>query len=88
MDLQDEFKNSRLLDCSEQIELNEALSEPNPRFMQKFSRGWHQRFLRRVFNIADSSLDAGKAEAGLSEFTTTYNKLDSKISGTEESKER
>ncbi len=78
MDLQDEFKNSRLLDSSEQIELNEALSEQKPRFIYKFAPDWILRCLRKVLIMVDSSLKSGGAEPGLSEFTTTYNELNSK----------
>lgn len=88
MELQDEFKNGRLLESGEKIELNEALSEQKPRFMQKFFRVWYQRCLRRISVVADSSLDSEKAATDLSEFTTTYNELQSKIPGDQESTER
>jgi len=89
MDLPDKFNDSQLLDEDDKIKLNEALLGQKPIAKRVFGSGWGWcRRVVKVLSLANNFLNLGNSERGLSEFTTTYNELEPKNPGYEESTER
>lgn len=77
-DLEEKFKNMHLLDRSERTELTRKLAILKPEFMKSYAPDWW-RFAPCVINVlivCDGGLNFGTGDFDLSEFLTTFNRLE------------
>jgi hypothetical protein len=77
--IEEKFKNMHLLDRAERIKLTRELAAQRPTFLEPYAPKWWwwRRCQVNVLIVCDGGLNYDTGGFGLSEFLTTFNKLES-----------